>query len=99
MADVSGKLHVLPAALRSASAAIDGHAAKLAAPPAALPSSSEASGLAAAGMQAAFAEFGTALSGRLSSVATDLLAASGAFTRMDAVGSAELAALAPGSPG
>lgn len=99
MADVSGKLHVLPAALRSASQTISGHAAKVASPPAALAQSTEASGIAAVGVQAAFAGFGTALSNRLSSVATDLMAATGAFTDMDGAGGAELASITPKGAG
>ncbi|WP_428342997.1 hypothetical protein [Mycobacterium sp.] len=99
MADVSGRLHVLPAALRSASGVIASHAAKVALPPSALTSSTEASGMAAAAVQAAFAGFGNALSNRLSSVATDLTAATGAFTDIDAAGSAELASIAPQGAG
>src|SRR5437764_15493014 len=99
MADVSGPLHVLPAALRSASGTIAGHAVKLASPPPSLPHSTEASGIAAAGVQAAFAGFGTALSSRLFTVRTDLMAATGAFTDMDTAGSAELASVAPNGAG
>jgi hypothetical protein len=97
MAEASETLRVLPAALRAASGTIAGHAAQVASPPAALTASTESSGMAAVAVQAAVGEFGTALSGRLSSVADALATASGAFTTTEDTNRAQLSAIAPGT--
>lgn len=95
MADTSGALRVLPTALRSASATIAGHAARVAAPAGSLASSAELSGRAAVTAQAAFAEFGAALSGRLSAVSAGLVEMAGAFTATEGANSAALASIEP----
>lgn len=52
--------------------------------------------MAALAVQAAVGEFGTALPGRLSTVADALAAAAGAFTTTEDANRAQFAAIAPG---
>jgi hypothetical protein len=85
----SHDLHVVPAALRAASAVVAGHA-QLASPARTDGTSTEASAVAADAYADAFGEFCGAFSHRLSVASAALVNAAGAFTVTEDTNSAAL---------
>jgi hypothetical protein len=96
---VSGEavpLSVVPTALQGASKVIGGQAVPLAAPSSAAPASMEAAGQAAAAADQAIHAFCAAFAQRLSTVASGLDGAAGAYTGQEAANSQAVAAVLSG---
>jgi hypothetical protein len=87
-------LSVIPGALQGAAAVIDGHAAPLAAPSASAPTSMEAAGQAGAAVAQALQMYRAAFARRLSTVASGLDGAAGAYTAQEGANSQALTVLA-----
>lgn len=88
-------LSVTPAAFQGASAVISGRAAPLATPYHVAQTSMEAAGQAGAAVAQALQAYRTAFAQRLSTVASGLDGAAGAYTAQESVNSQALTALAP----
>ena len=89
----SQNLHVIPAALRAASAVVAGHA-ELALPPGTGTTSAEISNVAAAAFGGVFDGYCGDFSHRLSVASAALLGAAGAFTATEYANRAALASIA-----
>jgi hypothetical protein len=88
-------LSVVPTALHGASAVIGGQAAPLATPSATAPTSMEAAGQAGAAVTQALQAYRAAFAQRLSTVASGLDGAAGAYTAQEGANDQALSALAP----